>query len=240
MKKGAVLLVIISLILLSGKLQKKTHLVILSGQSNMVNIIKRLMKDDTVKKNLVSRIPDDEIVLVKKAFGGKRIIGWIKKEDNKVPEELFGVYNKKQGKYYHGVFFDAIIKIFNEKHSDVKPDTVTVAWMQGESDGNKTTKDQYLESLNALHDQFKKHFNTDVHFIIGRLSDYIKPEDGKAKPKWYDIRKAQEEYAASDSFVHIIDTDDISMRDDNIHYDSEGSVELEKRFTDKIVSVITK
>ncbi len=113
-------------------------------------------------------------------------------------------------------------------------------WMQGESD-SKTQADaeayqKKLEQLVAL--MRKETAKPDLPFVIGRLSTRILESPKFKMPFVKTIQSAQEAVANNDKNAYVINTDDLSQRDDLVHFDQEGQMGLGKRFGEAMIKAL--
>ena len=146
----------------AARAEQKTHLFILSGQSNMAGLNPDLSFTPTVTKALAP----DKVIVVKDAAGGQPIRRWYKKwhapEGKDVPA----------GKQPWGNLYDQLMSKVKPAIAAGRPDTVTFVWMQGERDARFQQGPVYAASLRGLIDQLGADMDRqDIHFVIGRLSD---------------------------------------------------------------------
>ena len=107
---------------------------------------------------------------------------------------------------------------------------VGMLWMQGESDAmNASFASAYQVNLERLVATIRNEVRTpDLPFIMGRIAKHYdsKPPGGNAT-----VRATQEAVAEADPNVACFDTDDIEIASYNPgHYNSEGQLELGRRF----------
>lgn len=214
--------------------EQKTHLFILSGQSNMVGLNPDLSFTPTVTKGLAA----DKVIVVKDAVGGQPIRRWYKKwhapEGKDVPagKQPWGdLYDQLMGKVKAAI---AASPLGGPKG---RPDTVTFVWMQGERDAKESLGEVYAESFKGLIAQLQADLGrTDINVVIGRLSDF--DNANKSYPHWTKIREIQVKLAEDDPRTEWVDTDDLNGPNNSLHYTKEGYVELGKRFADKALALI--
>ncbi|TLX74603.1 sialate O-acetylesterase [Labilibacter sediminis] len=174
---------------------KDTHLIILSGQSNMGNM------DPSVSLKPIMRaaFPDDDMVFVKGAWGGNSIRKWIDK----------GVATKH---------FTDVTKLAETALNGKEPSTVTFLWMQGEADHDTTKTNSvstiatYKKSLEALIKMFDDQYKPDMNVVIGRLNDArLKPGTDEWRVKnWTAIRNIQMQVAKEHPRGAWVPTDDVN------------------------------
>ena len=211
----------------AARAEQKTHLFILSGQSNMAGLNPDLSFTPTVTKGLSA----DKVIVVKDAVGGQPIRRWYKKwhapEGKDIPA----------GKQPWGDLYDQMMRKVKPAIAAARPDTVTFVWMQGERDAKESLSDVYAESFKGMIAQLQADLGrTDINVVIGRLSDF--GNDDKAYPHWTKIRDIQVKLAEDDPRTEWVDTDDLNGPNNGLHYAKEGYVELGKRFADKALALI--
>lgn len=102
--------------------------------------------------------------------------------------------------------------------ANVDPDTITVCWMQGESDANSRLAKEYEGKLKLLFERITDTLDfPGMMFVVGRLCR----ERGEA---WNVIREIQ--VAAGDEYGSWIDTDDLPLTADYTHHTVAGYEEL--------------
>ena len=207
------------------------HLFILSGQSNMVGL-----KPDESFTPLVSRaFGTNRVVVVKDAASGQSIRSWAK-SNHEIPPPTTGRVPKVRGELY-----DRLIGKVKAAISGQHLQTVTLVWMQGESDLNNTAYPAYLnELLTQLQEDlaFKN-----INVVIGRISDA-----GLDNPKRLEgrlrMRRVQQEFAESHPRGAWVDTDDLNDRKEgdtvvhDLHYHATGYRLLGNRFAEKAIALI--
>ncbi len=205
--------------------EKKTHLFILSGQSNMAGLNPDISFTPTVTKAFA----DDQVIVVKDARGGQPIRRWYKK------------WKPAQGDSpkADGALYDSLMKKVNAAIKDKQADSITFVWMQGERDAKEKHGQVYEKSLLGLIEQLSDDLKrTDVNFVIGRLSDYS--NDDKKYAHWTMVRKAIVKVGESGPRGAWVDTDDLNGPKNGLHYTKDGYKELGKRFADKAIALVRK
>ena len=219
------LLALLASLLASSSLWGKTHLFILSGQSNMAGLNPNLSFTPTVKKLLAP----DEVIVVKSAQGGQPIRRWYKAWKPAKGDEPEA----------DGVLYDKLIAAVKKGVGDKKYDTVTFVWMQGERDAKERHGEVYAKSFEGLLKQLTDDLGRDdLNFVIGRLSDCLNKKPGNSH--WMEVREAQVAVAEKNPRGAWVDTDDLNGPKDGLHYNKEGYAELGKRFAEKAVELVKK
>lgn len=209
------------------------NLFILSGQSNMAGMDPAISFTPVVTKALGK----GHVIVVKNANSGQSIRSWAK-SNHEDPPPTRGRVPKVRGELY-----DPLIKKVKTAIKGQGLETVTLVWMQGESDLNNTAYDAYLrELLEQLQSDLA--FKT-INIVIGRISD-----SGLDNPKRLEgrlnIRKVQKEFAEAHPRGAWVDTDDLNDREvdgemiHDLHYTKEGYQVLGKRFAEKSIALIRK
>lgn len=205
--------------------QEKTHLFILSGQSNMAGLDPAISFTPTV----TAAFAKDRVLVVKDAQGGQPIRRWYKKW-----KPLEGDKPKADGALY-----DSLLKKVRKAIAGKRPDTITFVWMQGERDANEKHGEVYAKSLTGLIGQLSADLQRkDINFVIGRLSDFS--NDDKKYAHWTKVRAAQVKVGESSPRGAWVNTDDLNGAKNGLHYDKPGYKELGKRFADKAIALIAK
>lgn len=197
--------------------QKKKHLFILSGQSNMAALKEKESFIPAVEK----AFGKENILIVKDAQGSTPIRNW--------------AYRPHRER--HGFHYNRLMKKVNAAVGDKTFDTVTFVWIQGESDALKKKSGAYYKNvfkgiLKGIKTDLKR---TQLYFVIGRINDH-KMDD----PHWKGIRDAQVELAEEDPNGQWVSSDDLNTRKgrEDIHMTKEGYKILGKRFAEKAIALI--
>ncbi|MDG2124230.1 MAG: sialate O-acetylesterase [Verrucomicrobiales bacterium] len=219
----------------AGKTSNKPgkHLFILSGQSNMVGMDEAISFTPAVAK----AFGEDQILVVKNANSGQSIRSWAK-TNHEFPPPTRGRVPKVRGELYAPLINK--VKAATERQS-LK--TVTLVWMQGESDLNNTAYSAYLkELLEQLRGDLAFR---EINIVIGRISDHGLDREKRLEGR-KNIRRTQVEFAESNPRAAWVDTDDLNDRvqDDEIvndlHYTPAGSKMLGERFAKQAITLINR
>lgn len=208
----------------------RTHLFVLSGQSNMAG----MDPDVSFTPTVTAALAGDEVIVVKSAQGGQPIRRWYKQW-----KPASGDEPKATGDLY-----DVMMTRVRAAVGDKKIDTVTFLWMQGERDAREQHGEVYAASMRGLIDQFAADMNrSDINFVIGRLSDF---SNGNTSYKhWDEVRAAQVAVADADARGAWINTDDLNdmpakdggTRDD-LHMTKDGYRIMGERFAAAALKLI--
>lgn len=207
------------------------HLFILSGQSNMQGH----RPDEAFTPSVKAALGSDNVIVVQDAMGGQPIQRWWKKwesPEGKKPEST-------------GDLYDRLMSKVRPKISGLKLTSVSFIWMQGERDAKMNWGKVYEISLKGLYKQLSKDLKRkDVHFVIGRLSDF--DMKNSRYPHWTMVRKAQVTVADSSTRFSWVNTDDLNdgvnrrgkkIKND-LHYSAEGYRTLGERFATSAIKLI--
>jgi Arylsulfatase A and related enzymes len=189
----------------------KSRLFLLSGQSNMANMDPEISFVPTLRE----AFPDDELIIVKVAYGGRSISRWVPR----------------------GNIYKELIEKAKSAIADKKIESISFIWMQGEKDHqeDETTR-TYQENLNTLYRQLTEDLGrTDIHWVIGRLNDAR-----LGTPNWDTIRQIQVEVAEEHPLATWVDTDDLNGPDNKVHCPPEGYKEMGRRFAEAAIQLIRK
>jgi hypothetical protein len=175
-------------------------------------------------KAMTELYPAEEIHLIKVSRGGTAIDLWLpdaKGKDNeltKLLENMKAARGKIEGDY----------------------EIVGMLWMQGESDAKTQAEaeayQKKLEQFIAL--MRKETGKPELPFVIGRLSTRVLESPKFKMPFVKIIQSAQEAVAKNDKNAYVINTDDLSQRDDLVHFDQEGQMGLGKRFGEAMIKAL--
>jgi hypothetical protein len=207
------------------------HLILLSGQSNMAHMDPSRVFTPEVEKYFGV----GNVVVVKSAQRGQPIRRWYKKW------KVTGHQNPNQiGDLYQRLITETKAAI---RGKSLK--SVTLIWMQGESDAKEHLSDHYEEAFLGILEQLKSDLGVkEINYIIGRLSDH-----GLGQQDWDKIREIQVklgEAGPHSAWVNTDDLNDVNKRGDgtrpkagnNLHYSQEGYDLLAKRYVEKVKALV--
>lgn len=209
-------IVLVSVTLFASALMSEDqgkHLFILSGQSNMQGHRPEEAFTPAVEKALGK----ENVIVIQDALGGQPIQRWYKEWKTPTGEKPEST----------GDLYERLMKKVHPAIKGEKIETVTFFWMQGERDARMQWGDVYEESLRGLYQQLSDDLGRDdVHFVIGRLSDYA----GEQYPDWTKIREIQVKVADSSPTFAWVNTDDLNDGknragkeiSNDLHYSAEG------------------
>ena len=203
---------------------KPVHVFVLSGQSNMAGMNPQVGFEPEARK----LFPDAEVVYFKVSRGGQPIRLWID-EWNDIAKKHSLTTTVKETVYYKPIL--AEYSKLLEQHPN--PASVTFCWMQGERDAREKLSAAYYDALQQLVANLRRDLkHPKMNFVIGRLSDFGKPDD----THWQNVRVAQVKLANDDEHGAWVDCDDLNDKEkdgvkrNDLHYTKEGYELLGRRY----------
>lgn len=178
----------------------------------------------TLAEECASAAPARELVLVKYAIGATSLFDWAPDWD--------AMRATITGSSHRGALYQQLMAVIEEL-SLTGADIAGVLWMQGERDAKiEEAGNEYYENIKDLIHAFRKDLNReDLPFLMGKINP--PPERYPARDT---VRLAQFRIAEELPNVYLIETDDLSKWDDALHYDSEGLMELGRRFARTLIA----
>ncbi len=105
---------------------------------------------------------------------------------------------------------------------------VGMLWTQGERDAiTGRTAAQYEADLDEFVADVRTRYGADLPFFLSQLSSGQTAINSTGLAA---IRAAQESYAASDPLAWMIETDGMTLKTDNLHFDAAGQIDLGEAF----------
>lgn len=230
-------LLLVSLLATASRPEEKpVHLFILSGQSNMC----RMDPEKGFLPELATLVPDATVLHVKSAFSGKPIRNWLAEWDDLAREAgLDPAAIREKDKVKGSPFFAKMVNAARP-HLKNKPTTVTLCWMQGESDARDGAEKVYGAALARLIENLRTELKReDLNVVIGRISDFgSENPKGDTWPGWEAIREAQTKTAREDDRGAWVDTDDCNGKENGLHCPEEGYALMGRRMARQAVFLI--
>jgi len=180
----------------------------------------------TFGRAMAENFPRHRIGIVKLAKGSTSLVAW---SPEWKPEFARITSDAKEGFY---------AKLMEQVRAAMKTPGARVAgmlWMQGERDSCVgALAPKYAERLRALITAVRRDTRCPaLPFVFGRISN------GKAGGyRHVEVVRAQMT-AFRMSGVKMIDTDDLSHREDKLHYNSAGQVMLGRRFAEAMAAMLS-
>jgi hypothetical protein len=221
--------IVFCLILTACHSYKGKHLVILSGQSNMVHLDPKVSLIPELEKEFGA----DSFILVKQAKGTQPISRWYKNAKAKPKETQIGD------------LYDTLMLSVQDSIKGKTIKSVSFLWMQGERDAKLGNAEVYENYLLGLYRQLSEDLKrNDINFVIGRLNDF--DMTNTKWPHWTRIRGIQVKVAESSSNFDWVNTDEFNTGEglngnqvkDDIHMSKEGYRDLGKAFAEKTITLI--
>lgn len=202
---------------------KPLHLFILSGQSNMAG-----MKPEAGFVPEANKLfGDGDVVYVKVSQGGQPIRLWVESWNEIATKH--GLTTMSDGTKYYKPILDQVAAKLNGR----TPTTITFCWMQGERDAKEKLHAAYEDAMKQLISDLRRDLkHPEMYFVIGRISDYGKPDD----KEWQLVRDTQVKVAEDDPRGAWVDCDDLNDKTkgaktmNDLHYTAEGYTVLGERF----------
>ncbi len=263
------MITIVVLVLTAAQLIAKDRYFILAGQSNMVgqgkvkelpdkfqmiakNVAiyssenykestnielrnKNLFGPEITFSHALSRYyPEDRIVILKFAVGGSSLLAWSPNWDSGS-----AAITKDAEK---GPIYSKMIAFFNKLSflNDIELNKLSIdgiLWMQGERDARfPAAGNNYLDNIITLIKAFRTDFDArSAPFILGRVDP-----PAELYPARDTVRKQQYQIQNEYPNVTMVDADGLSKWDDNLHFDTEGQLELGLRFAEAYIHLIDR
>ncbi len=165
------------------------------------------------------RYPHDTIKLIKFAVGGTSLFAWDPIWD---PNKAHLTRNASAGP-----LFKKLLKTIRIQYDEKKSELSGVIWMQGESDAkHPSAAQQYANNLNRFVSQLRTELHApNVMFIMGGINP-----PAQLFPYTSVVQNAQKDAPSRIRNLRLVNTNDLSKRNDNLHYNTAGQLELGKRF----------
>jgi hypothetical protein len=211
--------------LMAGAPARKTHLFILSGQSNMARLDPALSFTPMVTQ----AFSNDQVIVIKDAQGGEPIRRWYKQWKPA----------KRKAPPAPGDLYDRLMEKVRAAIATNRPDTVTFVWMQGGRDAKERQGDVYADSLRGLFSQLEADLGrNDLNYVIGRL--YGANPVSETNPHWNIVRQAQVDVANALPRGAWVDSDDLEIGPDGQHFNEKGYTAFGARFAEKAIELVRK
>ncbi len=236
-------------LLFSTPLQAKDLVFVLAGQSNMVgqgkaselapayrqvpanvdyyyngyktplNRFKHFGPEIGFAHEISRRFPHDRIKLIKFAVGGTSMFAWDPIWD---PVKASSTRNASAGP-----LFKKLIKTVNIQFDGNNSELAGILWMQGEADAKYlNAAKQYAGNLNRFVNALRRELHSpNAMFIMGSVNPPL-----RLFPSTPIVQHAQKVSASRIRNLRLVKTDDLGKRNDHVHYNTSGQLELGKRF----------
>ena len=168
---------------------------------------------------LSRQFPNTKIKLIKFAVGGTSLFAW----DPTWNASKANLTRNASA----GPLFKKLIKTAKIQFDEKKSKLAGILWMQGEADAKyPTAAKQYAGNLNRFVNAVRKELKSpNSLFIMGSINP---PVD--LFPSTKIVQQAQRSAASRIRNLRLIKTSDLDKRNDHLHYNTQGQLELGKRF----------
>ncbi len=163
--------------------------------------------------------PHDKIKLIKFAVGGTSMFAW---------DPIWNANKANSTRNASaGPLFNKLIKTVNIQFDSKSDNLAGIIWMQGETDAKYTSAaKQYAGNLNRFVSALRsKLYSPNAMFIMGSINPPL-----EMFPSTAIVQHAQKLSARRIRNLRLVKTDDLAKRNDGLHYNTEGQLELGKRF----------
>ena len=192
----------------------------LDGEPASIADRPRFGPEVTFAEELSQAYPEKTIVLIKFALGGSSLLAWAP-DWTAEGAQLTG--NESQGPLY-----ERLIEYVSSARSAHQQNArlAGVLWMQGERDARfPAAGEQYGANLSALVERLRADLDApELPFIFGQVDP--PPE---RYPAAEDVRAAQQAAERLIRGATMVSTEGLAKHDDDLHYNSEGQLELGRR-----------
>lgn len=193
-------------------------------------------------QQLQKKYPDKKIAIIKYSKGGTSI--------DSVAQRQFGCWEPDyRGKTRINQYDHFLLTIRNASsikdiNNDGKEDELIptgILWMQGESDADCTEEIalRYHANLKRLMDLLRASLRyDDLPIVIGKISDSWNKKTGKVWEFGEIVQYAQEKFVKEDEKASIVRDTRYYKYSDPWHYDSNGYIDLGKRFAEEMAKLM--
>ena len=166
--------------------------------------------------------PNQKFIFIKWALGGSSQQEWSPNwnASNFAPDSIEAV---------RGSLFQQAIQSIKSVDLQQPYKLEALLWFQGEKD-TKThaAASAYGDNMEALITAFQNELDApDLSILIGKINPLT-----DRHPYVPLVHEQMEKIAASDSHIFLVSADGLSKKEDNVHYDAAGLIELGERFGD--------
>lgn len=173
---------------------------------------------------LAKKFPDHTIAIIKTSAGGTTLYKhWVPGKN---------MYSRFLTKMNDG------LQQLDQKN--INYEVCGMLWMQGEGDTETIEMANAYESnlLLLIKDVRIKTGKPELPFVMGRISSSLLKETPWEFNFVEIVQKAQENVAAGDAHVHVINTNKLPTLKDNTHFNTKGQLSLGKNMAKAMISEI--
>lgn len=193
-------------------------------------------------QTLQKLFPDKKIAIIKYSKGGTSIDSVAQRQFGCWEPDYIGKTRINQYDHFLATMRNALKDA--DINNDGKEDELIPAgilWMQGESDADCTEEiaQRYNSNLKRLMDLIRASLHhDDLPVVIGKISDSWNKKTGKVWEFGEIVQYAQEKFVKEDENAAIVRDTRYYKYSDPWHYDSNGYIDLGKRFAEKMAKLI--
>ena len=182
----------------------------------------------SLSQQLHSYFPNKHFVIIKYAVDGSSLLdwspNWTYKKAQITGNANFGPLYKK--------FMERIIQITGGK----KINFLAMLWMQGETDSETLEAGkQYYKNLSIIISNLRTDLNEpNLPVFLGHVNPLL-----GGFPAVGIVREAQEKISQNIRNVYLVNTNNLQKLNDDLHYNTEGQLELGIRFSRSLIKTIT-
>lgn len=180
-------------------------------------------------RELHASFPDKHFALIKYAIGSSSLLDW----------SPSWTYEKAQitGHPHYGPLYEDFMEKVRRITDEKNVKFLGLLWMQGEKDASyPEVGREYYDNLSVFLTRLRAEINRpDLPVLLGRVNP--PPEEFPAVGM---VQSAQEEASQELKNVYLVGTDGLAKLDDNLHYNTQGQLELGRRFAQALQEVITE
>ena len=195
--------------------------------SRLVATPERFGPEVEVARLLSEQHPQTKFTLIKYAIGGSSLLDWAPDYDS-LRATVTG--NARFGSMYNEfmIKIDSLQKIHGGEVG-------AMLWMQGERDARIPEAGvEYLQNFQVMIESFRKDLGKPtLPFLFGMVN-----APAERYPALDTVRASQLRIAETLEQTYAISTDDVEKWDDNLHYSSEGQLELGRRFGYQLIEIL--
>ncbi len=203
----------------------RTHLFIVAGEANAAGLKMR----GPFTKAIKTAFPGDRMLFVREADEQAPIVRW---------DQTWRLATRKSvDADRRGDLYARLEAQLRATLAGETVDTVTLLWLQGETDGRLGLEDAYEKALTAVVDRLRDDLKRDdMHVVMARISDH---GHGRSYARsWRLVRLTQVDVAEMDPYAEWINTDDLNGDQNDLLYPADGRRELERRFAARAIKLI--
>ena len=172
------------------------------------------------------RYPNNKIKLIKFAVGGTSMFAW--------HPQWNAIKANNTRNASAGALFKKLIKTARIPFDESESEFVGFLWMQGEQDAKyPVAAQQYASNLNSFVSALRHELKApQAAFIMGGVNPPL-----ELFPATAVVQSAQNLAQHRIRNCHLVNTADLSKRNDLLHYNTQGQIELGKRFARTFASL---